>query len=145
MFDKYINFNRVAEEIIKNHDDNMQALESLREQYEKLNNENGVSAIQYDSEPVQTSPTADAIINTVMQKEMVKKRMNELESENRLYIKAWRRLSSEEQQVLETFFAKGFRRQDAVDLLCEQFHCEKTKIYEMKTRAVKRFKRLLFG
>lgn len=40
MFDKYINYNRIAEDMIRNREDNLAALESLTEQYaEKLTDE----------------------------------------------------------------------------------------------------------
>ncbi len=36
MFDRYINYNRIAEDMIKNREDNLAALESLQEQYAEL-------------------------------------------------------------------------------------------------------------
>lgn len=145
MFDKYINYNRIAEDMIRSRDDNLAALESLTEQYAELLEDDGVGAIRYDKEPVQTSPTDDALINVAIQRETVKKRMDELNIERKLYDKAWNRLIAEEKQVLEVFLKSGMVKQDAVDLICNMYRCERTTAYRKRDAAIKRFKKLLFG
>lgn len=145
MYDKYINFNRVAEEIIRNHKDNEIALQSLREQLAALKADDGVGAIQYDTDPVQVSPTADQAVNRAISKEAVESRIKQLEFEDAQYSKAWEALTVEERQVLETFFCQGMRSGDAASVVMEQFHCERTKAYDMRFKAIRRFKRLLFG
>ncbi|MHC1723269.1 MAG: hypothetical protein AB9836_08715 [Aminipila sp.] len=146
MFDKYINYNRVIEEMIINREDNLSALESLKNQYEELLNDDGLRAIQYDKDHVQKSIKNDAVINLIIQEETVKKRMEELDAERKLYDHAWEHLTKEEKRILEVFFKSGIKkRQDAVDVLCEELEREPATIYRKKDEAVNRFKKLLFG
>ena len=67
MYDKYINFNQIVEDMIRNHSDNLMALESLEEMYAELKLNDGVRAIQYDSDRVQTSVNADEMVNLAIQ------------------------------------------------------------------------------
>ncbi|MEA4986534.1 MAG: hypothetical protein VB095_00515 [Anaerovorax sp.] len=145
MFDKYINYNRIAEEMIRNREDNLSALESLKEQYQEIMNDKGLKSIQCDKDRVQKSITNDAVINLVIQKETVKKRIDELNAERKLYDHAWKRLTEEEKRILEVFFKTGSKRQDALDILCEELEREPATVYRKKDEAVKRFKKLLFG
>jgi len=69
MFDKYINYNRIAEDMIRNREDNLAALESLKEQYAELMQKDGVGAVSYEKERVQVSLKNDAMVNHAIQKE----------------------------------------------------------------------------
>ena len=142
---KYIDFDQVVEEMLRNREDDRAALESLLEQQAELLADDGVRAVRYDREAVQRRVSDDALVNMVIQRELLAERIRRLQMEQEVFDKAWDRLTGEEQLVLETFYLKGMRRQDAVDLLCEQLYCEKTKVYTMKTKAVARLKHLLFG
>ena len=145
MYDKYINFNQIVEDMIRYHNDNVIALNSLEEMYAELKLNDGVKAIQYDSGPVQTSVNADGMVNLAIQKEMLEKRIKELREEDRVFRNAWEALDEEEQQVLDLFLKTGIRKQDAVDAICDKLHCERATAYRRKDLALKRFKRLMFG
>lgn len=146
MFDKYINFNKVVEDMIRNREDNLAALKSLKEQYEEIVNDEGLKSAQSDKVHVQKGITNDAIINLIIQKETVEKRMEDLEAERKLYDHAWQNLTVEEKRVLQVFYTMGIKkRQDAVDILCEELEREPATIYRKKDEAVSRFKKLLFG
>lgn len=145
MYDKYINFNQIVEDMIRNHSDNLMALESLEEMYAELKLNDGVRAIQYDTDRVQISVNADEMVNLAIQKEMLEKRIKELKEEERIFKKAWDALSIEEQQVLDLFLRAGIRKQEAVDMICDRLHCERATVYRRKDLAVRRFKRLMFG
>lgn len=146
MFDKYINFNRVVEDMIRNRADNLAALKSLKEQYEEIVSDKGLKSVQLDKEHVQKGITNDAIINLIIQKETVEKRMEDLEAERKLYDHAWQNLTEEEKRILQVFYTMGIKkRQDAVDILCEELEREPATIYRKKDEAVSRFKKLLFG
>ena len=146
MFDKYINYNKVVEEMIRNRGDNLIALESLKGQYEEILHSEGLKSLQYDKEHVQKGITNDAIINLIIQKETVKKRIEDLNAEKRLYDHAWENLTKEEQRILQVFFTVGIKkRQDAVDILCEELEREPATVYRKKDEAISRFKKLLFG
>nr|WP_315021551.1 hypothetical protein [uncultured Aminipila sp.] len=146
MFDKYINFNRVVEDMIRNREDNLAALKSLKEQYEEIVNDEGLKSVQSDKEHVQKGIANDAIINLIIQKETVEKRMEDLEAEKKVYDHAWQNLTEEEKRILQVFYTMGIKkRQDAVDILCEELEREPATIYRKKDEAVSRFKKLLFG
>lgn len=146
MFDKYINYNKVAEEMIRNREDNLLTLKSLSYQYDEISKDDGLKGIQYDKAHIKKSPTSDAIINLIIQKEALKKKIDDLSSENKLYDYAWAHLTNEERRILEVFFSGSIKkRQHAVDLLCEEFEREPATIYRKKDEAVIRFKKLLFG
>lgn len=91
MWDKYLDYTKAVENMIRFHDDNMTALRSLREQYAEMGDNDGLKAIQYDADPVQTSATPDALVNRVIRKESVAEKIRELETENRQFEMVWRR------------------------------------------------------
>ncbi|WP_206460468.1 hypothetical protein [Anaerovorax sp. IOR16] len=145
MFDKYINYNRITEDMIRNREDNLTALESLTEQYAELIAKDGVGAISYEKERVQVSLKNDAMVNNAIQKEAIKKKLDELNTECKLFEKAWKHLTMEERQVLEVFCSQDLKKQDAIDVICEQLHCERATAYRKKDAALGRFKKLLFA
>lgn len=146
MFDKYINYNRIAEEMIRSREDNLSALTSLKDQYREILNDDGLKSIEYDKENVQKSIKNDAIVNLIIQKEAIKKRIDDLDVEKKLYDHAWEHLTKEEKRILQVFFMMGIKkRQEAVDILCEELEREPATIYRKKDEAISRFKKLLFG
>lgn len=145
MFEKYINYNQVAEEMIRNREDNLAALTSLCEQFSELEQSEGFRSMSFDNDRVQKSIVGDAVINMAIRRESLKSQISDLDLERKLYDKAWDHLSDEERQVLEIFFKKGMKKQDAIDCLCETFEREPATIYRRKDSALKRFKQLLFG
>lgn len=145
MFDKYIDYDGVVCKLITQHEDHMAALQSLTEQYAEILEDDGVNAIQYDRASAKTNKIDDHLLNRIIQKEAVKNRLEELEKEQRVFNMAWDRLTPDEKTVLETFFMRGMRKQDVVDILCESLHCESATVYRKKDAALKRFKCLLFG
>jgi hypothetical protein len=63
-----------------------------------------------------------------------------------LYEMAWDRLTDKEKFILSEFYQRGYeRRQDAIDTLCDEYGIETAQVYNLKTDAVSRFKRLMFG
>lgn len=145
MWNKYIDYDKVAAEMIRCHEDNVSALASLREQEEELGDNDSLRAIRYDKEPVQTSPTADAIVNEVIRRESIQERVKDLEAENQRFEKAWDLLTEKERVILETCYMRGMRTNDAIDMITAQYCCVQSTAYEWKRAAIQRFKRLLFG
>lgn len=56
---------------------------------------------------------------------------------------AWVSLSEEEKTVLERFYVD--RSKDYIDRLCDQFSCEKSKVYQIKDEALYKFAMQLYG
>jgi len=73
------------------------------------------------------------------------KKKHELKAECRLFDKAWEHLTGEEKEVLRAFCSQDIKKQDAIDLICEQLHCERATAYRKKDAALGRFKKLLFA
>lgn len=86
------------------------------------------------------------MVNRLLQKEAVESKIMTLANEERQYSRAWNALSDDERRILTEFFQRGRRRsQEAVDILCDMYGYEKTKIWNMRRAAIQRFKRLLVG
>lgn len=149
MLEKYIDWDKVIIELLRNRKDNEIALLNLREQYRAL-----TQAMQSPSIPdcskeciVKTEGKhQDAMVNQLLQKETIESKIRELLREDKRYLRAWEGLMEEEQSVLQEFFQSGHRSaQEAIDYLCDQYGYERATIYRMRANALKKFKRLLAG
>lgn len=141
---KYVNWNQAAERMIRAHEDNMTALEIKREQLKEMEAATGgLKAIQYDKDRVQTTPTSEGMVNALIQKEELRQAVRDLETENRLYTRAWGMLADDEKNVLRVFFQQGLSKEDAVCMIGEQYECERTKVYDMRRSSLQRFKQFL--
>ena len=58
---------------------------------------------------------------------------------------AWEKLSSDEQYVLQTFYADEDAQTSAVYAIADHFHIERSSAYKRKNRALAKFAILLFG
>ena len=58
---------------------------------------------------------------------------------------AWKKLSSDEQYVLQTFYADEDAQTSAVYAIADHFHIERSSAYKRKNRALAKFAILLFG
>ena len=105
----------------------------------------GLGAVDYSKDRVDSTPD-DGMINKYIQKESIKEKIQGLVKEDKQYTRAWEALTDDERRILTEFFQRGRRpAQVAVDTLCDVYGYERTKIYDMRRAALKRFKRLLVG
>jgi Mn-dependent DtxR family transcriptional regulator len=145
MLDRYINYNKAIEKMVADSEDNKAMLQSLEQQYAELCAED-IKSINYDKDIVQSTPAGDEMANRMMRKQDLAEKINSLRKELKIYNRAWNRLSEKEQRILTEFFSVGYeKRIDAVNTLCDYYEIEKTKVYEMKSAAVRRLKFLMFG
>lgn len=142
---KYIDFESVAIKMLEQHQEDENRLQRLMEQYREIEQDDGVKAVQYDRSSIKSGLNTDKIVNQIIKKETVKQEIDELEKERKVFNLAWNQLTTEERQVLETLFMQGLKKQDAINLLCEQLACEIATVYRRRGEAVGRFKKLLFG
>ncbi|WP_130862395.1 hypothetical protein [Bacilliculturomica massiliensis] len=145
MFERYINYNQIAEEMIRSREDNLAALASLWEQFEEMEEAGGLRGVSCENDRVHDNKISDMVANLAMRREAVRSRIEDLDRERKIYDMAWSHLNDDEREVLDVFFKRGMKKQDAVDLLCESFEREPATIYRKKDAALKRFKKLLFG
>ena len=66
MFEKYVNWDRVAIEMLQHRDENMIALTNLMEEYASVSD--GLGAVDYSKDRVDSTPD-DGMINKYIQKE----------------------------------------------------------------------------
>lgn len=144
MFEKYINWDRVAIEMLRQKDENDVALMNLREEYATITD--GLGAVDYGADRVNASPDNDGMINRYIQKASIEEKIRELVREERMFSRAWDALTEDERRILTEFFRKSGRPiKQSVDILCDVYGYERTKIYNLRRDALHRFKRLLVG
>lgn len=149
MLEKYIDWDKAVIKMIRKHRDNQIALENLREQYEEVTQSlDSVGATDYSKPRVSGSSgdPSDGLVNQILLKQTLEHRIAALKAEELQYDKAWSELTIDEQNILQEFFQMGQRpSQQAVDVLCEMYGYEKSKIYYLRHEALSRFKSLLIG
>lgn len=145
MLEKYVNWDEVAIRVLRHHEENVVALENLREEYAAITD--GLGAVDYGKDRVSSSADADGgMVNRMLQKASTEEKIKGLVREERQYKRAWDALNPDEQRILTEFFQRGRRpAQQAVDTLCELYGYERPSIYRMRKQALDRFKRLLIG
>lgn len=85
----------------------------------------------------------DALISNIVQREELKRRLREAKLWVATVDRALAVLDDEERRVLELFFIN--RAKGNVERLMEELHLEKTRVYELKDRALRRFTLALYG
>lgn len=141
MLDRYIIID--IDQMITDYEDNKVSLEALREQYHELC-EKGIGSIDCSKDRVQTSPTNDGMINTMVRKETLEHQIEEYTLFFTVYDPAWGKLTEEEKFILMQFVMHR-RKQMAIDNICERFGIEIAEAYRRKNSASNRFRRLMFG
>lgn len=143
MFEKYVNWDCVAIEMLQHRAENMIALTNLMEEYASVSD--GLGAVDYSKDRVDSTPD-DGMINKYIQKESIKEKIQGLVKEDKQYTRAWEALTDDERRILTEFFQRGRRpAQVAVDTLCDVYGYERASIYRLRRHALDRFKRLLVG
>ncbi|MDF2839002.1 MAG: hypothetical protein K0S60_705 [Evtepia sp.] len=149
MLEKYIDWDKVIIELLRNRKDNEIALQNLRDQYRSISQAmESPKTSDFTKDPIIGSKGAgeDAMVNKLLQKEAVEAKIRELTLEERRYLRAWEGLGDEDRCILQEFFQCEHRSsQQAIDSLCDQYGYERATIYRMRANALKRFKRLLAG
>lgn len=147
MVDKYVDWNRATIEMLRQHQDRVFALDSMRDEYAALRRDIGdVGAVDYAKPRVSGSPgdPQDAVVDMLHRQAVLKKRIDETVAELECYQKAWAALTADEQHILHEFFQCGHRpAQRAVEILCAEYGYEQASIYRKRTAALRRFKALL--
>lgn len=141
MLDRYIIID--VEQMIADYEDNKTALEAVIEQYQEIC-EKDIGSIDYSKDRVQTSPTNDGMINGVIKKDDLKRKLREYDTFFKVYDPAWERLTDKEKFILMSFVSYR-RKQDAIDRICDAYTIEVSQAYRLKNEALNRFRRLMFG
>lgn len=147
MLEKYIDWDKVIIELLRNRKDNQIALENLRDQYRTIQQAMAGANVQDASKDrIMNGSGKDGLVNQLLQKEAIETKLKELLREEKQVQRAWEGLEEEERCILQELFQCEHRSaQSAIDHLCEQYGYERATIYRMRGSALKRFKRLLAG
>lgn len=87
--------------------------------------------------------TEEQLIGNIAKREELKNNLEVAKREIMLTEKGLAALTEEEQRVLYVFFVN--RPYKHIELLCEELHVEKTKLYYMKDEALKKFTMASYG
>lgn len=101
----------------------------------------------FDGMPHSSNPHAveDHIISGLADIDILKERYRQAVEYMAWFQPAWEKLSSDEQYVLQTFYADEDAQTSAVYAIADHFHIERSSAYKRKNRALAKFAILLFG
>lgn len=106
----------------------------------------GVGSPIFDGLPHQHNPQAgeERIIKMIEEIDILKERYRQAVEYMDWFLPAWKELSEEERDVLETFYCND-EQEGAVYVICERYHIERSSAYTKKRRALAHLQVLLFG
>lgn len=98
-----------------------------------------------DGTPVSggTSTREDAMVNNIAQREELKLAMKEATAWVKIVDGGLAVLDEEERHILDRFYIH--RAKGNVERLCDELHLEKTRVYELKDKALRHFTLALYG
>ena len=125
-------------EFIINHTD-----EEITAEREKMSS---VGSPNWDGMPHTHNPNAaeDRIIKGIEEIDVLKERYRQAVEYMDWFLPAWRELSEEEQDLLETFYGDP-DEYGAVYVICDRYKIERSTAYNRKNRALSHLQVLLFG
>lgn len=116
------------------------ALETIPEELKALELQYGaIRSATTDSEPVQggTNRREDMLVGNIIKRDNLKRNLEIAKMETAITEKALAVLSKEEQRILELFYIN--RQRGYIERLCSELFVEKTKLYNMKSEALRKF------
>lgn len=98
-----------------------------------------------DGTPVSggTSTREDAMVNNIARREELKLAMKEARAWVKIVDSGLAVLDEEERHILDRFYIH--RDKGNVERLCDELHLEKTRVYELKDKALRHFTLALYG
>ena len=98
-----------------------------------------------DGTPVSggTSTREDAMVNNIARREELKLAMKEARAWVKIVDSGLAVLDEEERHILDRFYIH--RDKGNVERLCDELHLEKTRVYELKDKALRHFTMALYG
>lgn len=141
-----MDYKRCAEEDLREYERLKTSLAALPERIALLQDKaSSLRAAAPDREPVQggTSTYEDRLINNIVETERLKTNLDIVRRKVALVDRGLAVLTDEERLVLERFYIS--RHYGYMDRLCEELCCERTQVYRIKDRALKKFTQAMFG
>lgn len=145
MWGDYMNWKSEATRDLKTYPQRKESVENIKEKIRILDEQfkslRGISA----GEPVMggASKQEDKWLDNISERERLSFSLKIAEALVELTEKGLDVLDDRERQILEDFYMK--RVENHVEKLCERFHLEKTRLYELKDCALKKFTIAMYG
>lgn len=140
-----MNWKAEATKDLKTYPQRKEAVENIKEKIKVLDEQfislKGISA----GEPVMggASKQEDKWLDNISERERLNFSLKIAEALVELTEKGLSVLDDREYQILESFYIK--RADNHIENLCERFHLEKTRLYELKDNALKKFTIAMYG
>ncbi|MBO5019837.1 MAG: hypothetical protein J6D52_04150 [Clostridia bacterium] len=140
-----MNWKKEAANDLKSYPQRKKSVENIRERIEVLNEQfTSLHGISTDT-PVMggMSRQEEKMLDNISERERLSFSLKVVEELVALTEKGLEVLDARERQVLEGFFFE--RAENNVERMCEKFHLEKTRLYEIKDIALRKFTIAMYG
>ena len=144
----YLDKRKATIEAIGSYDDMAFIIEHTDEEISEVKNRmSGVGSPGMDGLPHVHNPKAgeERLVSAIDEIDLLKERYRQAEEYMAWFKPAWEQLSEDERYVLCTCFMKEVGAEDAMCLVAEHFHIERTSVYMKKKRALDHMTNLLYG
>ena len=142
---KVLNWRKEAANDLRTYPERKAAIENIRERIEVLEEQfTSLKGISTDT-PVMggMSRQEEKMLDNISEREKLSSSLKITEDLVKLTEKGLEVLEKRERQVLEGFYFE--RSENNVERLCEKFHLEKTRLYEIKDIALRKFTIAMYG
>lgn len=118
--------------------------QKIREEHMKMT---GIGSPKFDGMPHGHNPNAaeERILKGIDEIDVLKERYRQAVEYMDWFTPAWKQLSEEEQDVLETFYSDELGTYGAVYEICDRYQIERSSAYNRKNMALSHLQTLLFG
>ena len=141
-----MDWQKISIDRLRDYETRQRALLLIPEQLKALEMSfSSVRAARTDGTPVKEggNKREDALINNIVMRQELERNLEIVEAEMKITEKGLSVLNEEEKTVLYKFFINRPRRH--VEELCESLNYEKTRVYEIKEIALRKFTLSCYG
>lgn len=141
-----MNWQDISIERLKEYEDRKRAAENISEQIKALKLEYAsIKSAATDEIPVKGGGCSreNALINNIVKRQELRKNLAIVKSEIRTTERGLEVLTNDQRLILHKFFIS--RPPNYIDDLCEELFVERSRLYILKNRALKRFTIACYG
>lgn len=141
-----MNWQKISIDRLKSYENRQQALINIPEQIETLEMSlTSIRAAKTDKIPVKEggNKREDALINNIVMREELSRNLEITKREVEITDNALRQLTKEELKILDRFYIHHVRGH--AERLSEELNIERSRVYELKDNALKKFTIACYG
>lgn len=141
-----MDWKREAADKLKCYEAKLTSFERSRAELLRLEDEmTRIRSATTDGTPVSggTNTREDAMVNNIVRREELQLAVKEAKAWVKIVDSGLAVLDEEERHILDRFYIH--RAKGNVERLCEELHLEKTRVYELKDKALRHFTLALYG